>query len=64
MIEGDSEREEEGARTWGSDTWALSFGDRAYRMVVRLQRGIEIGAPGHLGCRGLRLEACLLFLTC
>lgn len=52
MIEGDSEREEEGARTWDSDTWAPSFGDRAYRMVIRLQRGIEIGAPGTWAAEG------------
>lgn len=63
MTEGDSEREE-GARIWGSDTWAPSFWDREYRMVVRLQGGIDIGAPGHQGWRGLRLEAGLLFLTC
>lgn len=38
-IEGDSEREEEDTRIWGSDTWAPSFWDRVYRMVVKLQEG-------------------------
>lgn len=65
MIEGDSEKEEEGATTWGLDIRAPAFRDRPYRMVVRLQgEGIDIGAPEHWGWRGLKPEAGLLFLMC
>lgn len=65
MIEGDYEREEEGGRTRFRHLGPIPLGQGIQNGHWSPGvGGIDIGAPGHWGWRGLRLEAGLRFLTC